>query len=283
MGVADVLLGVVQQLFDGRATTPWRRSQLMTNAMTSSWVLSGPGGLHSDHRAAATVGGNLLEPWRNLGVVNVGSALWRAGCRPRGGPGRAPPSRTPGPARPGLPGGQRRSLGHPRRAGVRGAGATTSHPTATQRSRPCSSKVRRVVGPDLLQGRSSLRFVRDDQTLVDLHHARDALHRAQVQLAAGRPDLGWQPAHTAYAVTRRTFMLGFDAPWIDDWRLRTELLLLDALEAVSRTFLGGGGPAGGRTRRSGPGRAGAVPRERLLPADVCAGARGEPRERAAHL
>ncbi len=100
------------------------------------------------------------------------------------------------------------------------------------------SKIRKVVGPDLLQGRSSLRFVRDDQTQVDLHHAREALHRAQVHVKAGRPDLGWQPAHTACAVARRRFMQGYDAPWIHDWRMRVELLLLDALEAVARTCLG---------------------------------------------
>ena len=42
------------------------------------------------------------------------------------------------------------------------------------------SKIRRVVGADLIEGRSSLRFVRDQScTHVDMHYAKDALHRAQ--------------------------------------------------------------------------------------------------------
>jgi DNA-binding SARP family transcriptional activator len=102
------------------------------------------------------------------------------------------------------------------------------------------SKIRRVLGGDLVQGRSSLRFVPDDTTYVDLHFARDALHRAQVHADAGRPDMAWQPAHSAYAVARRTFLVGLQAPWIDDWRSVVESLELDALECETHALLGVG-------------------------------------------
>lgn len=103
------------------------------------------------------------------------------------------------------------------------------------------SKVRRVVGPELIPGRSSLRFLRDPGcTLVDLHFARDALHRAQVHLAAGEPLLAWQPAHTAYAIAGRRFLDGFEAPWITDTRATTETLFLNALECETRALIGVG-------------------------------------------
>jgi DNA-binding SARP family transcriptional activator len=103
------------------------------------------------------------------------------------------------------------------------------------------SKVRRVVGPELIMGRGSLRFVRDQGTVhVDMHFAADALHRAQVQLAAGEPRLAWQPAHTAYAIAGRRFMEGFEAPWIDDVRESMETLCLNALECEAHALFGVG-------------------------------------------
>jgi len=102
------------------------------------------------------------------------------------------------------------------------------------------SKLRRVVGPEHVTGRSSLRFVSSDDTFVDLHHATDALHRAHAQLDAGNPHLAWQPAHTAYAITRRTFLHGCDAPWVDEWRTRVADLEVRSLEAFTRTLIGVG-------------------------------------------
>lgn len=100
------------------------------------------------------------------------------------------------------------------------------------------SKVRRVVGPELIDGRSSLRFVRDQsRTFVDLHFARDALHRAQVHLASDEPTLAWQPAHTAYAIAGRRFLSGFEAPWVDDLRQAMETLFLNALECETRALI----------------------------------------------
>lgn len=101
------------------------------------------------------------------------------------------------------------------------------------------SKVRRVVGPELIAGRSSLRFVRDQATtLVDLHFAKDALHRAQVHMASGEPRLAWQPAHTAYAISDRLFLAGFEAPWISDVRSGMERVFLNALECEAEALLG---------------------------------------------
>ena len=103
------------------------------------------------------------------------------------------------------------------------------------------SKIRRVLGPDMVTGRSSLRFQRDqDETHVDMHFAKDALHRAQVHMAAGEPRLAWQPAHTAYSITDRRFMSDYEAPWIDDMRDVMENLFLNALECETRSLIGVG-------------------------------------------
>lgn len=96
------------------------------------------------------------------------------------------------------------------------------------------SKVRRVVGPETISGRSSLRFVATDDMLIDLHYAADALHRATSLLEAGNAHGAWQPAHTAYAITRRTFLHGYDAAWIDEWRRRVEELEVRSLDAFVR-------------------------------------------------
>lgn len=102
------------------------------------------------------------------------------------------------------------------------------------------SKVRRVVGPEHIAGRSSLRFVATDQTMVDVHFAIESLHRAQAHVASGRTDLAWQPAHGAFAIARRTFLLGHEAPWIDDWRRRLEEVELRGLECHAECSLAAG-------------------------------------------
>ena len=99
------------------------------------------------------------------------------------------------------------------------------------------SKVRRVVGPDHVAGRSSLRFVPNGQTMIDVHYAVESLHRAQSHLVAGRADLAWQPSHSALTIARRRFLLGLDAPWIDEWRHRLEELELRAVECHAESSL----------------------------------------------
>lgn len=99
------------------------------------------------------------------------------------------------------------------------------------------SKVRRAVGPERLVGRRELRFVGDDETLVDVHYAFEALHRAEAHVAAGRCDEGWQPSHTAFEIARRPLLVGHDAPWIDDWRHRLDEVASRALECHVRCYL----------------------------------------------
>lgn len=102
---------------------------------------------------------------------------------------------------------------------------------------PVLSKVRRVVGPARIDGRTSLRFVAADEALVDMHWAFDALHRAESAVAAGDWRGAFQPAHAAHLIGSRTFMLGHDAPWIDAWRPRLAEVGLSGLEIHARSVL----------------------------------------------
>lgn len=99
------------------------------------------------------------------------------------------------------------------------------------------SKVRRVVGSARLVGRGELRFVADDAVSVDVHAALEALHRAEAHAAAGRWHDAWQPAHTAYQIARRAFLVGCDASWIDEWRRRLDDATARALECHARCCL----------------------------------------------
>lgn len=102
---------------------------------------------------------------------------------------------------------------------------------------PLLSKVRRVVGTERIDGRTSLRFVAADEALVDVHWAVDALHRAESAAAAGDWRGAFQPAHTAHLIGSRTFMLGHEAPWIDSWRPRLTEVGLRGLEIHARCLL----------------------------------------------
>jgi len=110
-------------------------------------------------------------------------------------------------------------------------------PDAAGALAPLLSKVRRVVGADRIEGRSSLRFVSADDVLVDMHYALDALHRAESALSAGAWSEAYTPSHAAHVTASRTFMLGHDAPWIDAWRPRVAEIAVRGLECHVRALL----------------------------------------------
>jgi DNA-binding SARP family transcriptional activator len=110
-------------------------------------------------------------------------------------------------------------------------------PDAAGALAPLLSKVRRVVGPERIDGRTSLRFLATEDTMVDVHWAFDALHRAESAVAAGDWRGAFQPAHSAHLIGSRTFMLGHEAPWIEGWRPRLAEVGLRGLEIHARSLL----------------------------------------------
>ena len=108
------------------------------------------------------------------------------------------------------------------------------------RLNPLLSKLRRVFGPDGVDGRSTVRLCLG-QVWVDLEAAAAAIHRAESSVTHGEWHRAWGPALTALFVAERDFLPGEDAPWIDEIRHRLTELRLRALEAYAAAGLGIGG------------------------------------------
>ncbi len=103
------------------------------------------------------------------------------------------------------------------------------------------SKLRRVLGPEALEGRGQIRLVLPADAWIDLEAASEALHRAES--AAAREAWGetWSPARVTQHIAGRGFLEGEDAPWIDETRRNLEELYVRALELAGRASLELGG------------------------------------------
>lgn len=104
------------------------------------------------------------------------------------------------------------------------------------------SKVRRVVGAELLSGRSTIELVLPPDAFVDVEAALEALHRAESHVANGEWAEAWGPSGVAYHIASRPLLQGHDAHWLDGWRRRLDDVRLRGLECFARARLGLGGP-----------------------------------------
>jgi SARP family transcriptional regulator, regulator of embCAB operon len=104
------------------------------------------------------------------------------------------------------------------------------------------SKLRSVIGQELLAGRSELELMLPGDAFVDVEAAREALHRAESHVAASEWAESWGPAGVAYHVARRPLLQGEDRPWLEEWRRRLEDVHLRGLECFAEARLGLGGP-----------------------------------------
>ncbi|MBV9662262.1 MAG: hypothetical protein JO337_14010 [Acidimicrobiales bacterium] len=108
------------------------------------------------------------------------------------------------------------------------------------RLNPLLSKLRRVFGPDTVEGRSTLRLCLPN-VWVDLEAAVEAIHRAESAVAQEEWARAWGPALTALFVAERDVMPGEDALWLDEIRNQLAILRLRALECYAAAGLGIGG------------------------------------------
>ena len=103
------------------------------------------------------------------------------------------------------------------------------------------SKLRKALGAELLDGRSSLRLQLGPTDRVDVEVATEALHRAESRVALGQWASAWGPSLAALFTSEREFLPGEDAPWIDEQRRQMDELRVHALEAYGAAALGTGG------------------------------------------
>jgi DNA-binding SARP family transcriptional activator len=104
------------------------------------------------------------------------------------------------------------------------------------------SKLRRVLGPELLVGRAQIELLLPANGFVDVEAALEALHRAESHVANGEWAEAWGPSGVAYHVASRPLLRSHDRPWLDDWRRRLEDVRVRGLECFAAARLGLGGP-----------------------------------------
>jgi SARP family transcriptional regulator, regulator of embCAB operon len=105
------------------------------------------------------------------------------------------------------------------------------------------SKLRHGLGANHLRGRTAIELLLPPATFVDVEAALEGAHRAESAIAEGRWVQAWGPAGIAYHVATRPFLVGLEAPWIEEWRRRLEEVRLRGLECFAAASLGLGGPA----------------------------------------
>ena len=115
-------------------------------------------------------------------------------------------------------------------------------PAAERDLRVVVSRSRRVLGDQVLVGRGSLKLVLPPGAWIDVEAGDAAIHTAESAVQRNQWHEGWAPAHIALNISRRTFLEGNEASWIDEVRRHLEDIRLRALECWTAVGLAIGGP-----------------------------------------
>lgn len=113
------------------------------------------------------------------------------------------------------------------------------------------SRLRRVLGAELLPATGDVQIQLPRGAWIDLEAARDAIHRAESALALGQWERAWSAAQVAMFTARRGFLPGEEAPWIDELRRELDDLYVRALECYGRASLEIGGTELAAAERGG--------------------------------
>jgi DNA-binding SARP family transcriptional activator len=103
------------------------------------------------------------------------------------------------------------------------------------------SRLRSVLGNDVLAGRSELRVQLPPDAWIDLEAAEEAIHRAESAVAQRDWARGWGPSLIALFTARRGFLPGEDLPWAQHHRHRLDEIRCSARECYAAVALGVGG------------------------------------------
>lgn len=115
------------------------------------------------------------------------------------------------------------------------------------------SKLRRVLGEERIEGRSTLRLVLPADSRIDVETAIRNADDAESAIALGRFEQAWLPARIALSVARREFMADYEGEWIERRRRELAELRVSALECIAEIGLRMGStelPAAERAARS---------------------------------
>ncbi len=103
------------------------------------------------------------------------------------------------------------------------------------------SKLRRVLGQGVIEGRSSLRMRLSPDAWVDVEVAEAAVHKAESRVVLHDWRHAWGPSLSALFITERVLLPEDEADWIEERRAALAEIHLRALEAYAAAALGTGG------------------------------------------
>src|SRR5262249_45896763 len=98
---------------------------------------------------------------------------------------------------------------------------------------PPLSRLRKTLGPGVLEGRSELALVLPENAWIDWEAVHDGVRTARQALAGGDVQTAWDHARAALEIAQGGLLPGLEAPWIDAKRGELADLRVEALEAVA--------------------------------------------------
>lgn len=113
-----------------------------------------------------------------------------------------------------------------------------SPPAAASALTVLLSKLRSVIGADLLRGRAEVAIVLPEPADVDVERAIAALHTAESAVQSQNWTRAWFAALAAQFVTRRTLLPEASTDWVEGWRRRLAEVRLQAMECYVAACLG---------------------------------------------
>lgn len=105
------------------------------------------------------------------------------------------------------------------------------------------SRIRRALGPDVVQGRGNLQLVLPGDVRIDVEEADEAVERAESRLEAGDLVGASRAAAAAAEVSERELLPGLEGDWLDSERAEFLDVRLRALECRAEAALRLRGPA----------------------------------------
>lgn len=115
---------------------------------------------------------------------------------------------------------------------------------------PPLSRLRKVLGPGRIDGRSELTLNLGEDAWVDWEVARETLTDAQRTFTEGEFRDSWERATEAERILSGGLLPGLEARWIEEHRIELEEARLVALETVARSGARLGAPEQARAERS---------------------------------
>jgi len=112
------------------------------------------------------------------------------------------------------------------------------------------TKLRGVLGSEALVGKHEVQLLLPAGSWIDLEAAAEALHRAESAVALKDWTSAWGPSRVALHIALRSFLPGYEAPWVDEIRRAVADVLLRSYECVAAGGLALAGPELASAERS---------------------------------